>query len=177
MFFKRNDELDRNVHEKQNSIENLKTCLSESEAVKVAYERELADLRQKLNDLTSLNSKDADQKVKVLGDELERVRAEYRKQVELNSRQSVKSEMSHDEVVRKLEEAERLRRKLEASQERVGKLENELVRVSLEWQERYKYLEDLKVQDSDLWNKQLLESKNQVRLIFFVVQMSRIIYF
>lgn len=145
-------------------VENLKTSLAGSEASRQAYENQIEEMKKKLNDSSTTRGGGGGtmtlSEQQALSDELERLRGEYRKQVEWNSKLSVRSEVNGEETSREIES---MRRKWIESKERVSKLEAELVRVNLEWQERYRHLEEIKVNESDLFNRQTLEAKNQVK--------------
>lgn len=138
-------------------IEKLKTSLSENEAAKSGLEQQIGELRRELSQLNASVTKQGGKNEAAI--ELERLRGEYRKVVEANSTMSVRNELGVEQLGRELDST---RKRLEESKERVAKLENELVHVNLQWQERYRLLEDVKVNDSDLFNRQVLDEKNQV---------------
>lgn len=149
--------MDRSNHEKQVMIEKLKTSLSESEAAKSGLEQQIGELRRELSQVNASVTKQGGKNEAAI--ELERLRGEYRKVVEANSTMSVRNELGVEQLGRELDST---RKRLEESKERVAKLENELVHVNLQWQERYRLLEAVKVNDSDLFNRQVLDEKNQV---------------
>lgn len=138
-------------------IEKLKTSLSESEAAKSGLEQQIGELRCELSQVNASVTKQGSKNEAAI--ELERLRGEYRKVVEANSTMSVRNELGVEQLGRELDST---RKRLEESKERVAKLENELVHVNLQWQERYRLLEAVKVNDSDLFNRQVLDEKNQV---------------
>jgi peptidoglycan hydrolase CwlO-like protein len=138
-------------------IEKLKTSLSESEAAKSGLEQQIGELRRELSQVNASVSNQGGKNEAAI--ELERLRGEYRKVVEANSTMSVRNELGVEQLGRELDST---RKRLEESKERVAKLENELVHVNLQWQERYRLLEAVKVNDSDLFNRQVLDEKNQV---------------
>lgn len=138
-------------------IEKLKTSLSESEAAKSGLEQQIGELRRELSQVNASVTKQGGKNEPAI--ELERLRGEYRKVVEANSTMSVRNELGVEQLGRELDST---RKRLEESKERVAKLENELVHVNLQWQERYRLLEAVKVNDSDLFNRQVLDEKNQV---------------
>ena len=138
-------------------IEKLKTSLSESEAAKSGLEQQIGELRCELSQVNASVTKQGSKNEAAI--ELERLRGEYRKVVEANSTMSVRNELGVEQLGRELDST---RKRLEDSKERVAKLENELVHVNLQWQERYRLLEAVKVNDSDLFNRQVLDEKNQV---------------
>ena len=138
-------------------IEKLKTSLSESEAAKSGLEQQIGELRRELSQVNASVTKQGGKNEAAI--ELERLRGEYRNVVEANSTMSVRNELGVEQLGRELDST---RKRLEESKERVAKLENELVHVNLQWQERYRLLEAVKVNDSDLFNRQVLDEKNQV---------------
>jgi hypothetical protein len=179
VFLKRNEELDRGNREKDMCLENLKKSLAEEERLRVSFEKQLEEYRTKRKQLNNDKLSDQEQKIVSLNEEISRLKLELSKQIDLNAKQIVDSDLNVEDLRKnydtlnlsfksKLKEVEYLKQQMAVKNEALSKMEKDLVSRDLEWQQRYVYLENLKVHDSDSLSKQLLDSKNKVfiKLLF-----------
>ena len=102
-------------------------------------------------------------------DEIAQLKKNMNKEIEIKAKQVVKSDLTFEEC--KLEN-QHLKSNVKQLEFELNSNKNELSRVlsdkkeqNLEWERKYQYLERIKGNDMDAFNKQLVESRDQVSKI------------
>lgn len=160
-IFYRNEEKEKLLGEKEMCIENLKKSLNDERLVKLNLEEQLNEYKFKIkpSNMSSSNENELKSKIEYLNKEIESLKFDLDKQVEINKAKKI---VSNDLNQNYLTELDLLKNELKLNLDRINKLEKEKVEINLEWQRKYFNLEKLKVQDSDLINKEIIESREQV---------------
>lgn len=173
--------MDRALREKDKCVENLKRTLDEHENVRLNLEKQLDEYKLKIKHQPSASKfidDNNDLKIDSLNDQISKLKSDLTKQIEINAKLSVHGDLDSEQMRKnydelnfnyrnRLNEIDHLKAQLNGRDEKINRLEKDLINNDAEWQKRYQYLENLKVQDSDLLNKQLMESKNKVNYNFY----------
>jgi ABC-type transporter Mla subunit MlaD len=151
------------------NADNLKKTLNDKTVQCRSLEEQLNHYKHQLSSSKLSTNQQYEEQMDKLNREIATLRNELTRQIEQNAEQIVSKEINIDSfkrdnenMSRKLSELEYLKTELKNSLERVRKLEQEKVDLNAEWRRKYEYLENSKSRESDIVNKQVVESRDQV---------------
>lgn len=150
------------------NVDNLKRSLNDEKTVRLNLEEQLAQYKAQLklwNAGKFTANEEYEENCAKLRNEIDQLRKELHKQIELNAQQIVSKEINYESLKqdseRKLSEMDYLKSELSKSFERIKRLEQNKMDIELDWKRKYDYLESIKAQDTDLTNRKLTESRDQ----------------
>jgi predicted nuclease with TOPRIM domain len=108
------------------------------------------------------------------------LKLDLNKQSEQKAKETVSKDLSVEELKqtneklnqnlsKRNEETKSLKSKLNELMTRVNEVEHEKLQSNLDWQHKYQYLENIKAQDSEQFTKQILESRDQVIILYGIM--------
>lgn len=167
--------MDRRIREKDLCVEKLKLTISDLDKKTTFLEEQIVEYKSQIKSLSVSTKGSAVEKnteILELNEEIVRLRYEVGKELESKAKKTVEMELIVDElketnenlntsVNRFREEIESLRSKVADNISKVNELEVEKRELNSDWQNRYHLLENLKAKDSEQFDMQILESRNE----------------
>ena len=121
-----------------------------------------------------------------LSEDLNKLKLNLNKEIESKAKQFVSADLSIDELNKELSrvkafaesylnEIEHLKNRVSDLLNKQKQLEDEKLQLSQDWQQKYNSLERLKSKDSEKFNKQIMDSRDQVLFLKFL-QLKQIVF-
>lgn len=169
--------MDRIIREKELCMEKLKLKISEHEQNHTYLEEQITEYKLQIKYLSQSNKeseKDKDKEIIELNEEVFKLKNDLNKEIENKAKDTVQKSMtvedlrqSNDDLLNNLkkrnEEIEHFKSKVADSLNKINELEHEKLQLNLDWERKYQYLEKIKAKDSEEFNMQILDSRDQVK--------------
>lgn len=168
--------MDRTIREKVMCVEKLKLTIADLEKNTAFLEEQIIEYKIQIKHLT-LNSKEGgkekEKEILALNEEIFKLKLDLNKEVETKAKHNIKYDLTVEDLKQTSEEAnknmvklkteiEQLKCKAAEDLSKLNQLEHEKCQLNLDWQQKYQYLERVKAKDSQDFNMQILESRDQV---------------
>lgn len=169
--------MDRKIREKNLCMEKLKLSNSDLERKTTFLEEQIAEYKSEIKKYATgtrgaNGNTEKDKEILELNEEIIRLRLEVNNELESKAKKTVEMDITVEELRQTnvelsssvhhfRDEIESLKCKVAENVRKLGELEAEKRELNDDWQSKYHLLESMKAKDSEQFNMQILESRNE----------------
>ena len=161
--------MDKSIRDHEHKIGNLRQLLDEEEKKKFCLEQQINAYKSEIKQLLSAiqDGQSLQESMRAQFDaEIANLKQTMHKEIEINAQQTVRHDLTFDEL--KVENQQlkfalkHTEHDLDSCRRELSQSVNDKKEIGQEWERKYQYLERIKGNDTDAFNKQLVESRDQV---------------
>jgi len=163
--------MDKAIRDKDQKVNKLKESLDNEEKTRLYLEQQIDTYKNEIKNLKSTLNESENFKLTMrsqFDEELNILKRNMSKEIETKAKQVVKSDLTFEECKIESENLKfslkKTEHELDMIKKEMNRITNEKNKLALEWERKYQYLEQIKSNDMDAFNRQLVESRDQVKV-------------